>query len=135
MHGNPGAADALAREIARVNQLTRSMLEEYVSWSSKISYGETYYVLYGDMLDFVNFRMETADSCLLMIERRKIADSLGLSRGLAGLSWSTICYLCGCAVGASTFGCRTSRRCQKRTSRLDSKSKMLSFVSSKRRPK
>jgi hypothetical protein len=82
MHSNLDGSDTLAQEIARVNQLTWSMLEEYVSWSSKISYGETYYVLYGDMLDFVNFRMETADSCLLMIERRKIADSLGLSRSL-----------------------------------------------------
>jgi len=94
MHGNPDGADTLAQEIARVNQLTRATLEEYVSWGGTISYGETYYVLYGEMLDFVNFRMETADSCLLMIERRKIADSLGLSRGLSGLSWSTICYLC-----------------------------------------
>ena len=67
MHGNPDGADTLAREIARVNQLTRAMLEEYVSWSRKISYGETYFTLYGDMLDFVNFRMETADSCLLMV--------------------------------------------------------------------
>jgi hypothetical protein len=79
---NPDSADTLAQELARVHQHTRATLEEYVSWGGTISYGETYYVLYGDMLDFVNFRMETADSCLLMIERRKIADSLGLSREL-----------------------------------------------------
>ena len=82
MHRNPERADAETREIARVNQLTRAMLAEYVSWSSKLSYGETEHMLYGDMLEFVNLRMETADSCLLMIERRRVADSLALSRSL-----------------------------------------------------
>jgi hypothetical protein len=34
------------------------------------------------MFEFVNLRMETADSCLSLIEHEKIADSLGLSRSL-----------------------------------------------------
>jgi|GEM_PF-3939268 len=38
--------------------------------------------MYGGLLDFVNFRMETADTCLQLIENRKIADSLALSRTL-----------------------------------------------------
>ncbi len=75
-------ADVLSEEIARVNQLTQAMIDEYVSWRSKIVYGEIENAIYGAMLDFVNFRVETADSCLLLIENRKIADSLGLSRSL-----------------------------------------------------
>lgn len=57
------------------------MIDEYVAWRNKIVY-ENYNTMYGDLLDFVNFRMETADSCLLLIEDRHIADSLGLSRSL-----------------------------------------------------
>lgn len=78
----PGEADPLSQEIGRVNELTRAMLDEYVSWSGKIEYGQIQQALYSDMFDFVNFRMETADSCLLLMQQRKIADSLGLSRSL-----------------------------------------------------
>ena len=82
MRGSPANSDSLPREIDRVNELTREMLDGYVSWSGKISYGDVYHMFYGDMFDFVNFRMETADSCLLLIQNRKVGDSLGLSRSL-----------------------------------------------------
>src|SRR6266567_734724 len=82
MTSNQGTTDSLPSEIARVNQLTRSMIDEYVSWRSKILHGEIDQFMYSEMLDFVNFRIETADSCLLLIEHGKIADSLGLSRSL-----------------------------------------------------
>lgn len=39
-------------------------------------------MFYGDMIDYVNFRMETADSCLLLIENDRVADALGLCRSL-----------------------------------------------------
>ncbi|WP_405536422.1 hypothetical protein OG787_24720 [Streptomyces sp. NBC_00075] len=58
------------------------MLDEYGAWGSKITVGEVQYGAYGDILDFLNFRMETADSCLLLIENGKVADSIGLSRSL-----------------------------------------------------
>ncbi len=74
--------NALSGEIARVNQLSRAMIDEYVAWRDKIAYGEMTHAMYIDMLDFVNFRMETADSCLLLINNRRIGDSLGLSRSL-----------------------------------------------------
>ncbi|RPK39925.1 hypothetical protein EES40_23745 [Streptomyces sp. ADI93-02] len=38
--------------------------------------------MYGDIFEFVNIRMETAESCLLLLENDKVADSLGLSRSL-----------------------------------------------------
>lgn len=77
-----GAVDPLDGEIAKVNQLTRDLIEEYLAWGSKIVHGDTWYLMYDDVLDYVNFRIETAYSCLSLIEQRKIADSLGLSRSL-----------------------------------------------------
>ncbi|MDH6217091.1 hypothetical protein [Streptomyces pseudovenezuelae] len=75
-------SDHLDREIERVNQHTRAMLNEYVAWDQKITVGEIQYSSYDDMIDFINFRMETADSCLMLIENGKISDSLGLCRSL-----------------------------------------------------
>lgn len=74
--------DPLTGEIARVVGSARAMLDAYASWGRRISYGEVYHAFYGDMLEFVNFRMETADSCLLLIQNSKVSDSLGLSRSL-----------------------------------------------------
>jgi len=76
-----GSADPIDAEIARVNAATRAMINEYAQWGDKIVY-ENGNTLYMDLLDFVNFRIETADSCLLLIEHSKIADSLGLTRSL-----------------------------------------------------
>jgi hypothetical protein len=75
--------DALAREITKAGSLARAMISEYVGWRDKIAYNkETTHGMYMETLDFVNFRVETADSCLLLIENRRIADALGLCRAL-----------------------------------------------------
>lgn len=58
------------------------MIDEYTTWGTKIKVGAVHYSAYYDMLEFINFRMETASSCLLLIENKNIADSLGLSRSL-----------------------------------------------------
>ncbi|MFI8302793.1 hypothetical protein ACIF80_04950 [Streptomyces sp. NPDC085927] len=76
------SSDALKREMERVVGATRAMIAEYCAWDSKRVSGETASSMYGDMFEFVNLRMETAESCLLLIENDKIADSLGLSRSL-----------------------------------------------------
>lgn len=68
-------------EIARVSALTRAMIAEYETWGDKITYNDGN-SLYMDLLSFVNLRLETAESCLLLIENKKVADSLGLSRSL-----------------------------------------------------
>ena len=73
---------AIAAEIDRVNQLTQSMLDAYVNWGSQYKIGDVEYLVYRDVIDFVNFRMETASSCLSLIQGDKIADTLGLSRVL-----------------------------------------------------
>jgi hypothetical protein len=77
-----GATTPVDGEIARVTALTRSMMRKYIAWGSKYQYAPNMNAIYGDMIDFVNFRMETAESCLLLIENSRVADALGLSRGL-----------------------------------------------------
>lgn len=74
--------DAIESEIDHVNAVTRAMLDEYVAWGNKITVGEVQYQSYYELLDFLNFRMETADTCLALIENGRIADPLGLSRSL-----------------------------------------------------
>jgi hypothetical protein len=69
-------------EISKVNVLSRRMIEEYVDWSCKIVVGDVQDLQYNELIEFVNFRVETADSCLMLIERRRIADALGLNRSL-----------------------------------------------------
>lgn len=71
-----------ADEITRAKQIARAMIDEYVAWRRNIMYGEELHAMYMEALDFVNFRVETADSCLLLIENGRIADALGLSRSL-----------------------------------------------------
>jgi hypothetical protein len=73
---------ALDTEIARVNKHSYNLLNEYVEWGQKIKSGQTENTLYGDLIDFVNFRLETVDTCLLLIEKEKIADALGLCRSI-----------------------------------------------------
>src|SRR5215475_7249220 len=72
----------MSEEITGAKQMARAMIDEYVAWRGNITYGDELHAVYMDMLDFVNFRVETADSCLLLIENGRIADALGLSRSL-----------------------------------------------------
>jgi hypothetical protein len=72
----------MAEEITRAKQIAQAMIDEYVAWRDNITYGEEAFSVYMETLDFVNFRVETADSCLLLIENGRIADALGLSRSL-----------------------------------------------------
>src|SRR5260370_37126768 len=73
---------ALDREIAKVNEHSRNLLNACLGWGQKIKSGKTENTLYSDLIDFVNFRLETVDTCLLLIEKRKIADALGLCRSI-----------------------------------------------------
>lgn len=69
-------------EILRVATLSRRMVETYLTWGPKRQWGETHMSVYSDVTDFVNFRIETADSCLDLLEKNKVADALGLCRSL-----------------------------------------------------
>lgn len=77
-----GYDQAIDTEIARVNNHSRNLLDEYVKWGQKIKSGQVENTLYSDLIDFVNFRIETAETCLLLIEKNKIADALGLCRSI-----------------------------------------------------
>ena len=68
-------------EIQRLTSLSREMIAEYVSWGSKIKV-KSLSSVFMDITDFVNFRMETVESCLELIKSGKIADALGLCRSL-----------------------------------------------------
>lgn len=74
--------DRLTIEVQRVNEHTRAMLAEYVAWGSKVVTGDVQQWMYNELIDFLNFRMETADTCAQLIEQNKIADALGLCRSL-----------------------------------------------------
>jgi hypothetical protein len=73
---------AIDTEITRVNNHSRNLLNEYLGWGQKIKSGQVENTLYSDLMDFVNFRIETVDTCLLLIEKNKIADALGLCRSI-----------------------------------------------------
>lgn len=72
--------DPLATAIERAETLARDLINEYVGWRSKITYGSEMHAMYMDTIAFVNFRIETADTCLLLIRSGRIADALGLCR-------------------------------------------------------
>jgi hypothetical protein len=76
------AVDRLDVEIARANALSRKMLDTYLAWGSRIMVGESQQYMYNELIDFVNFRIETAETCLLLIGSDRIADALGLCRSL-----------------------------------------------------
>jgi hypothetical protein len=73
---------AIDTEVARVNNHSRKLLNEYLKWDQKIKTGQAENTLYSDLIDFVNFRFETVDTCLMLIEKEKIADALGLCRSI-----------------------------------------------------
>lgn len=75
-------SEIIAAEVARVTEVTRSIISAYCTWGSQIRHGETRLFTHMQLLEFINLRIETADSCLLLIENGKIADALGLSRSL-----------------------------------------------------
>ncbi len=58
------------------------MISAYLGWFQEIQFAGIHNTVYNDMLEFVNFRVETIDSCLDLIAKDKIADSLGLSRAI-----------------------------------------------------
>jgi hypothetical protein len=68
----------VADEIDRASKLARDIIAEYVAWSDKVTYGDELHDLYREVFDFVNFRVETADSCLLLLDNRRVGDALGL---------------------------------------------------------
>lgn len=73
---------AIDTEVTKVNTHSRALLNEYMAWGQKIKLGQLGNTLYSGLIDFVNFRLETVDTCLLLIEQAKIADALGLCRSL-----------------------------------------------------
>ncbi len=70
------------KEIETAKENLAELLEEYQAWSSKIVQGTTGHSQFFELTDFVNFRMETVDTCRLLLENDKVADTLALNRSL-----------------------------------------------------
>jgi hypothetical protein len=73
--------DAVDAETTRVIAYTRELIKAYQTVGDELTYNmaSTFYM---DAFGFVNFRVETACSCLLLIENNLVADALGLGRSL-----------------------------------------------------
>jgi hypothetical protein len=69
-------------EVGRASKLARAIISEYAAWSDKVRYGDELHDVYRQVFDFLNFRVETADSCLLLLDNRRVGDALGLCRSL-----------------------------------------------------
>lgn len=74
--------ERMHQEIVTAITNAESMLAAYAGFGKQYRTGETANTLYWDILDFVNFRMETADSCLRLVQIGRPADALGLCRSL-----------------------------------------------------
>jgi hypothetical protein len=72
-------------------------------------------MMYSDIIFAVNFRMETADSCLTLIRPGKIGDALEASSLLAGAPTGTLAV---CTTRDGRFaGLRVDVRCGRRSQR------------------
>lgn len=69
-------------EINAARHDLEELLGKYKSWSGEITQGHTGHSQYVELIDFVNFRMETVDSCRILLGSGRIADTLGLNRSL-----------------------------------------------------
>ena len=73
--------DVVDAETGRVIAYTQRLIKAYQSVADELSYN-TASTFYMDAFGFVNFRIETACSCLLLVENNLVADALGLGRSL-----------------------------------------------------
>lgn len=69
-------------EISIAQQDLTDLLENYSSWSHEMTQGTTGHSQFMEMIDFVNFRMETVDSCKILLKSGRVADTLELNRSL-----------------------------------------------------
>lgn len=69
-------------EVVSAIATAESLIRIYSEFGSSYHDGEVGNTYYWDILEFVNFRMETADSCLRLISVGRPADAFGLYRSL-----------------------------------------------------
>jgi hypothetical protein len=75
-------ATLLEAELERTVRLAETQIDRYLEWPNSMRHGDVMHTIYGDMIDFVNFRVETATSAIELIRAGRVADSLALARGL-----------------------------------------------------
>lgn len=74
--------DAIHLEINAALASIKDLIAAYERWNDKRKTGQTLSMLHSDLFEFVNLRVETAETCALLIEHRRVADALGLCRSL-----------------------------------------------------
>jgi hypothetical protein len=77
-----GVPEPIDAEIRDAEATARALLDAYVAFGGQYRFGEVHQWAYSEILEFVNFRMESADSCLLLASRNRVGDALGLCRSL-----------------------------------------------------
>jgi hypothetical protein len=73
---------SLDAELRRVTGLVEDMVDRYTAWGDEIRVGEIHFTAYDDIIDFANFRIETAASAVELLRAGRVADALGLCRSL-----------------------------------------------------
>ncbi|TWE29781.1 hypothetical protein [Prauserella muralis] len=75
-------AGPLDLEIGRVRAASRSMISTYVQWGQQYQFGDVRNIVYNDIIEYINLRVETAETCILLAEKEKVAEALALARSL-----------------------------------------------------
>jgi hypothetical protein len=73
---------ALDTEIETAFATVDAMVEAYLGLTDRRKVGEVQNMLYDDLLDFANFRVETALSAVMLARNERVSDALGLCRSL-----------------------------------------------------
>jgi len=80
--GEASVPEPIDAEIRDATAVARTLLDAYVAFGGQYRFGEVHQWAYSEILEFVNFRLETADSCLLLASQDRVGDALGLCRSL-----------------------------------------------------
>jgi hypothetical protein len=78
----PAAPRPLDIEIDAAFAAVENMIGAYLELNDKRKTGEVHAMMYDDLIEFANFRLETATSVMLLAQNGKLADALGLCRSL-----------------------------------------------------
>lgn len=97
------------------------ILSTYSDWSHKFKGGDVSLSVHMDLIEFVNSRMETVDSCRILLENERVADVLGLNRSLLE---NYLLFILMCR-GKKYFRLRAVKRSEKLQEIIDSERKSI----------
>jgi hypothetical protein len=74
--------EPIEAEIQDAESIARALLDAYVAFGGQYRIGQEHQWAYSEIVEFVNFRMETAAASLLLADQGYVGDALGLCRSL-----------------------------------------------------